>query len=932
MRSFGTKLTLLSLVAFMLASCSGRESMLERRRRMQREEVRQSREQARAVERDDAESDTSDLTELLDDPGVDDDMGSGEGDDVAFDDEDLDDDFDIDAELGIDEVVEEESPREPVGRSSRTLAGAGGVLNDLRDSLAVQREEAEHYSERGENLMQQGRIRDAAAAFRRALDLNPAMAETRAKYNQCMVLLNERDGEAAAVRDALAEQQKVLREQRIVQIERNLTRGLEARDRNDVDEALRLISLADDELALALDAGEDLRSRVRDALESVRREKNALERKRREELARSADSQSQLEIERAERRTRSEVQVLLRKSANFIRLREYDKAIQACERILELDPENRIARYWLKDSRDQQFSARRLTLIQNHITNRQLLDEAFLEARIPYDRPFVFPDEDDWADVQERSRASSTLTLDDPEPIARIKDALQQKISLILDETPLTDAIDQIRNFVGINIGIDSDAGAEDMTVTMPLQDVPAGAALNLILENVGLAYTFKENILFITTEDNATGRTEFIIYSVSDILNKIRDFVGPELILRGPNDAAGGESPISFTADTADEETAIDSEALDELIRASTGEDEWDNDVNEMEYHAGQLLVTATPELHRKIAQVLENLRKDADLFVVIEARFLDINDDFLEDIGIDSRSLGLINNFGTPFGSQINDDRTGGQDIGFVRQGSPIRDVTLVMGQDRWAGRIQHIIDGFTGTIRGERLSGNNGSSGISWQNTWLEPFQINTILRAVQERSDVRQLTAPVITAHNGQRVYVSVITQRAYIADYELVSGGTGFAIIEVADPVVQTFQEGVILDVDPVVHHDKKYITLDVRPTLATLIGGVISTIQISLGSFTNVAFQVPIGVPEIALQQSFTTVTVPNGGTVLLGGFKSMNESNYQAYLPILGQIPIIKNLFRRKATLLEKRSLVILLTARIVDLRGEERDEFSEE
>jgi hypothetical protein len=41
----------------------------------------------------------------------------------------------------------------------------------------------------------------------------------------------------------------------------------------------------------------------------------------------------------------------------------------------------------------------------------------------------------------------------------------------------------------------------------------------------------------------------------------------------------------------------------------------------------------------------------------------------------------------------------------------------------------------------------------------------------------------------------------VTQRAYIADYELVSGGTGFSIIEVADPVVQTSLEGVALDVD-----------------------------------------------------------------------------------------------------------------------------------
>ncbi len=47
----------------------------------------------------------------------------------------------------------------------------------------------------------------------------------------------------------------------------------------------------------------------------------------------------------------------------------------------------------------------------------------------------------------------------------------------------------------------------------------------------------------------------------------------------------------------------------------------------------------------------------------------------------------------------------------------------------------------------------------------------------------------------------RGYFAQITQLAYIADYELVSGGTGFSIIEVADPIVRTTQTGVALDVD-----------------------------------------------------------------------------------------------------------------------------------
>jgi len=45
----------------------------------------------------------------------------------------------------------------------------------------------------------------------------------------------------------------------------------------------------------------------------------------------------------------------------------------------------------------------------------------------------------------------------------------------------------------------------------------------------------------------------------------------------------------------------------------------------------------------------------------------------------------------------------------------------------------------------------------------------------------------------------RSSISVVTQRAYIRDFELTSGGTGQVVAEVADPEVDTFSEGVSLD-------------------------------------------------------------------------------------------------------------------------------------
>jgi type II secretory pathway component GspD/PulD (secretin) len=804
------------------------------------------------------------------------------------------------------------------------------VLDDLRGEKDALLEEARYYIELGDSYFYRNQYREAVKYYQRAFEIEPLINDAaRKRYNDALNILEERVGEVPSVADAIVEEKRVLDQQTRVELELSLGKARTALETNDMEEAERQASMAVDLAHLLPDLDAARRKEAEALLEQVRREKRLKAAREKQAMLRDAREQAERDLqEEAQIRYRT-VQTLLRKAMDQIRLKDYTKTIEICERVIEIDPDNRVAKFWLADAKDQVIKQRRLKLIQDKIENDKLAEEAFTEAAIPYNDIFVFPDEDEWDVIRKRGESLTTFSVEDPEPIRRIKNALEgTTVDFRFDDTALSAVVQQLFTFTGARIMVDPQVD-DSLTVNMSLQGVSAMNALNLILESLDLTYTFRENVLFITNPGQQSGATEFAIYNVSDLLNKIRDFEGPELMLKpqGAQDSA----PISFVGgfDAVDEE--LDPDQLMQLVIESTGGDELWMDPNSIEYHQGQFLVNAPRDLHGQVQNVLSNLRKDSDLFVVIEARFIDVTDDFLEDIGIDSRALGLGNNIGIPFGQVINDFRTGGQDIGFTEDIPGRGDPELVRGLDRWAGRVQHIIDGFTGTIRGDRLNAAE-IGGLTVQGTWLEPFQINVILRAVQERSDVKQLTAPVVTAHNGQRVYVSVITQRAYIADYNLVSGGTGFAIIEVADPEVETFQEGVILDVDPVISHDKKYITLDVKPTLATLLGGIISTVLISLGSFTNVAFQVPIGVPEISLQQSFTSVTVPNGGTVLLGGFKSLNEAKFTSYIPILGKIPIIENLFRRKATISEKRSLVILITARIVDLRGEEARKFNPE
>lgn len=894
------------LTAAFISACSSQGGVNERRR------LARSREAAALDEVDELvldEAEPGDTVAAADDEGLDE-LGVSEAVDTG-------DDLMV---AGDDDDIVDSPPA--IGR-------AADVLRDMRVDEQRDVEESKWWARKGDESFDRKEYEAARDAYRKALDLDPGNAQARQRYHQARSLLGDRRGSVEILRDQHTNEIRVRRDQVGKEVRGHLQEAEIRFERGDYEQAEHLAKTAVDMISLNPDMiSADLKADGEALLGKIRRRKAELQEAERRELVQRAEEESREEREEQARNRHEQVQDLLRKARRHIRREEYYKAIEACESVLVLDQTNKVASFWLRRSKEQLKRIRLARVHEERLVNERMLDEGFIQASTPYE-DIVFPDAEEWERVRGRAARLHQVNLQEPEPIRKLKAQLDSQViqNVNFDDTSLQEVIDTFKELAGVNILIDSGVDAEEIKITQPINNLTALRALRGILESNNLAYTFRENIMFITSKDDVQVDTVFDVYNVSDLVMKIRDFSAPEIRLRGANEQQG-ESTISIEGGGEEEGGTFDPDLLVEMIQDTTGgENSW-VDGTSIEFTRGQLFVDAPRELHVKVQEVLMSLRQDSDLFVVIEARFIDINDDFLEDIGIDARNLGQVNNLGTPFGNVINNNSTGGNDLGIVQQGS-LDDVDLVMGTDRWAGRVQHIIDGFAGTISGDRL--NAGSiGGGTFQATWLEPFQVNVILRMVQENSDVRQLTAPVVTAHNNERVYVSVITQRAYIADYELVSGGTGFAIIEVADPVVQTFQEGVILDVDPTISHDKKYVTLDVRPTLATLIGGIISTINISLGSFTNVAFQVPIGIPQISLQQSFTSVTVPNGGTVLLGGFKSMDESKYTSYLPVLGKIPILKNLARRKATIREKRSLVILLNARIVDLRGREERMFN--
>jgi Flp pilus assembly secretin CpaC len=121
-------------------------------------------------------------------------------------------------------------------------------------------------------------------------------------------------------------------------------------------------------------------------------------------------------------------------------------------------------------------------------------------------------------------------------------------------------------------------------------------------------------------------------------------------------------------------------------------------------------------------------------------------------------------------------------------------------------------------------------------------------------------------------------------------------------------------DGVVLDVRPVVSADRRFIVMELRPTVATL-KRPIREVATTLASQNPVTIQ----LPELDIQRVRTTVPMPDGGTVMLGGLKFSEKENATSSVPLLNKIPIARVLVERKGQYAANQKLLILVTANIV-------------
>ena len=78
-------------------------------------------------------------------------------------------------------------------------------------------------------------------------------------------------------------------------------------------------------------------------------------------------------------------------------------------------------------------------------------------------------------------------------------------------------------------------------------------------------------------------------------------------------------------------------------------------------------------------------------------------------------------------------------------------------------------------------------------------------------------------------------------------------------------------------------------------------------------------------MPTFSFVTVTTTVSVPDGGTVLLGGIKRLSEDRKESGVPLLNKLPYINRLFQNVGIGRETQSLMMMVTPRIIIQEEEE-------
>jgi type IV pilus assembly protein PilQ len=219
-----------------------------------------------------------------------------------------------------------------------------------------------------------------------------------------------------------------------------------------------------------------------------------------------------------------------------------------------------------------------------------------------------------------------------------------------------------------------------------------------------------------------------------------------------------------------------------------------------------------------------------------------------------------------------------------------------------------------------------------GLGIQETFtnvLNSATLTATISALEQNGESQTLSAPRLTVINNRPATISDGKVQYYYEEYTVASTVqqyyTASSFVPSGKPTKVT--SGAELDVMASISGDGQSIVLALNPRVNTDVQLVkFATVTQYNGGTGNNAVQssFDIMLPQYRTEELATRVVVKSGQTVVMGGVLEREQTTYVESVPVLGNLPILGPLFRRRSEIDRPRYLLIFVTATILSETGE--------
>lgn len=456
-----------------------------------------------------------------------------------------------------------------------------------------------------------------------------------------------------------------------------------------------------------------------------------------------------------------------------------------------------------------------------------------------------------------------------------------EPINLKVVNADIRDILNYITEQYGINFVIDN--SVKQVPVTVNVNEVPWNVALDSVLMSQDLSVQVNGPILRVADSKKLASEREtqnLIAASKLDGSPLYTEFVRLNYACAGACASGTGFTTGSTGGGAGGgEDQGILGVVKKRLSRRGAVE---------VDSRSNTLIITDVRENIDAIRQLVF-LLDQPEPQVEIEARIVIANRNFSRDMGVQLSGFVLGNDGRAAGGSSLpNATSTGNTGGGSTGGGSttattnnPLPSPINREPNNNLASQIANTVIGLT--------TGRIGTA------------QINLLLTAGEQKGQAKIVATPRVTTLNKQKAEIESGTQIPVVTTQNSgnQTGGVVFTTTFVSVP-----------------------LRLEVIPQVTDL--GTVVLDVVAENSSINSSIAVG-GTPAINTQRMKTKVTVPDGGTTVVGGALLDSESDDTFRTPGLSKVPLLGNLFKRKAVGRTTNEILFFITPRIyrADVNG---------